>query len=145
MINKTSNRNLSLGVYASPQKWLLVLIPHLFAGIVVFSLVQVSLLLSIILTFAIGYSAYYFLRLHIWQGSTKSVKLIYQDSRTNWYLRDSANNEKNVNLLPDSFNSNYLVILNFSDNQKVKYSVLITPDSVPEDMFRQLKVALRTQ
>ncbi len=145
MINKTPNRNLSISIHASPQKWVLVLLPHFVAFIVVFSLANVSILLSIVLILAIAYSSYYFLHVHIWLDSKKSVKLIYQDSTNNWFLMDSANEEKNVSLLSESFNSNYLVILNFTDNKKIKYSAIVTPDSVPGDLYRQLKVNLRTQ
>jgi len=145
MINKTPNRNFSISIYASPQKWVLVLFPHFFSFIVVLSVVQVSTLLSIVLILAIAYSGYYFLHLHIWLDSKKSVKLIYQDSRNNWFLMDSTGAEKIVSLLPESFNSNYLIILNFIDNKKIKYSVIVTPDSVPRDLYRQLKVTLRTQ
>ena len=145
MINKTTNRNFSIPIQTSPQKWVLVLFPHLISIIVVLSVVQVSVLLSIVVILLITYSSYYFLHLHIWLDSKKSVKLIYQDSRNNWFLMDSANEQKNVNLLPESFNSNYLVILNFVDNKKIKYSAIVTPDSVPGDLYRQLKVNLRTQ
>ncbi len=111
----------------------------------ILSVVQESTLLSIVVIFTITYSAYYFLHLHIWLDSKKSVKTIYQDSRYNWFLMDSTDVEKSVSLLPESFNSNYLIILNFDDNKNSKYSVIVTPDSVPRDEFRQLKVNLRTQ
>ena len=145
MINKTTNGYFSISIHASPQKWVIILLPHLITFIVVFSLNQVSILLSIMLLFAIAYSSYYFLHLHIWLDSKRSVTSIYQDSRNNWFLMDSANEETSVNLQTDSFMSNYLVILNFIDNKKIKYSVIITSDSIPRDIFRQLKVILRTQ
>ena len=145
MINKTPNRNLSISIHVSLQKWLLVLVPHFISFIVAFSLVHVSILLSIVLILTIAYSTYYFLRLHIWLGSNKSVKSIYQDSRNNWYLITVTNDEKSVCLMPESFNSNYLITLNYVDINKIKYAVIVTPDSVPKELFRQLKVNLRTQ
>lgn len=145
MINKTPDRNLSISIHASPQKWILVLLPHFVSFIVVFSLVQVSNLLSIVLILLIVFSTYYFLRLHVFLGASKSVKSIYQDSRNNWFLITANNEEKNVSLMSESFNSNYLVILNFSHFDKANYVVIVTPDSVARDSFRQLKVKLRTQ
>ncbi len=145
MINKTPNRNLSISIRASPQKWLFVLVPYFISFIVAFSVVQVSVLLSILLILAIAYSTYYFLRLHVWLGSNKSVKSIYQDSRNNWFLITAANDEKSVSLMPESFNSNYLITLNYMDINKTKYAVIVTPDSVSKELFRQLKVNLRTQ
>ncbi len=145
MINKTPNRNITIAIHSSPQKWILVLLPHIVSLIVIFSLVQVSTLLSIVLFFAIAYSTYYFLHLHVWLDANKSVKSVYQDSINNWFLIDSANVEKSVSLLPESFNSNYLIILNYIDINNTKYNVIVTPDSVKRDLFRQLKVNLRTQ
>jgi len=145
MINKTPNRNLSISIHASPQKWVLVLVPHFISFIVALSVVQVSILLSIVLILAIAYSTYYFIHLHIWLDSNKSVKSIYQDSRNNWHLITVANEEKSVSLMPESFNSNYLIILNYMDINVTKYTVIVTPDSVLRDLFRQLKVNLRTQ
>ena len=145
MINKAPNRIFSVSIHASPQKWALVLVPHFISLIVAFSVVQVSTLLSIALIFAIAYSAYYFLHLHVWLDSNKSVRSIYQDSRNNWFLITAANEEKSVSLMPESFNSNYLIILNYTDINKTKYAVIVTPDSILTDFFRQLKVNLRTQ
>jgi hypothetical protein len=145
MINKTSNGNISLPVHASLQKWLLIILPHLIAIIVVISIVKVSLLLSFFLFLAIIFSCLYFLRLHIWLKSKYSVLMMYQDSRNNWFIKNALEEEKTVDLQAESFVSNYLLILNFADNKKKSYTVIVTPDSVSKDLFRQLRVVLRTQ
>lgn len=145
MINKTPNKNLSIAIHASPQKWILVLLPHFVSFIVVFSLVQVSILLSLVLILLIVFSTYYFLRLHLFFNASRSVKTIYQDSRNNWFLISATNDEIKVSLLPESFSSNFLIIINYIDSNQDKYVVVITPDSVPSELFRQLKVNLKTQ
>ena len=145
MINKASNRNISIPIHASSQKWILILVPHLVSLVVIFSVVQVSYLFSIALSLCVLLSAYYFLGLHLWLSANKSVKFVYQDSKYNWFLVTTDNEERGVNLLPESFSANYLIILNYADINKAKYTVIVTPDSVPRDLFRQLKVNLKIQ
>ncbi|GAA0403449.1 hypothetical protein GCM10009133_10160 [Cocleimonas flava] len=70
---------------------------------------------------------------------------MYQDSRNNWFIKNALEEEKTVDLQAESFVSNYLLILNFADNKKKSYTVIVTPDSVSKDLFRQLRVVLRTQ
>ncbi len=147
MIDQIAGRNISLKPRVSVQKWLLVLLPHFVSFILILSLIHVQMpaFVLIFLLLLIVFSCFYYLRLHIWLSAKNSVKLIFQDTKNQWFLVNSAGEEKSVCLLPDSFYSNYLLILNFVDIYENKYSVIITPDSVPRDSYRQLKVSLITE
>jgi len=81
--------------------------------------------------------------LHYFRNLNNSVISIQIDSADNWYLTTAKNTNLSASLLPTSFNSNILIILNYIDINNQKYSVLITPDSLSNDEFRRLQVRLK--
>jgi hypothetical protein len=51
---------------------------------------------------------------------------------------------KNAILLGSSFNSQYLIILNFCTSDSRRYTALLAKDMMTEDELRYLKVYLKT-
>ena len=125
------------------QSWMLILIPHflilLFVIITPVELYIVKVLLSLVIIL----SLYYFLRLYIFKNLDKSIESFSKDSMGNWYIQDVRNQQHPVQLLPSSFVSKFLIILNYAGIDKNKFSVLITRDSLEDDEFRRLKIRLK--
>jgi len=73
--------------------------------------------------------------------------MIFQDSSKNWLIetKNQTNKkaQKTVLLMPSSFISNKLILLNFIDSKNKKYYALITPDSLSQADFRHLFVRVK--
>jgi len=67
------------------------------------------------------------------------------DSKNCWRILLSDAVKKDVVVSGSSFDSNFLIILNFEDMEEKYYVALITADSVTNEEFRKLKVFLKTQ
>ena len=134
---------LDLSPKASPQIWMMVVIPHLLALSLVLIAMFKSPLIVVILSLVIIFSLFYFLRLFVFKSLKKSVRSIHQDSVNNWYVVAANSAQQSALLLPSSFVSKLLIMLNYTGINNVKYSVLITPDCVSEDEFRRLRVRLK--
>lgn len=79
-------------------------------------------------------------RRYISRHSLTSVIKVWCDQYGQWHLLNRANQQQRVNLLGDSINSSYLVLLNFrSIEDKKKQSVLIFKDAVSPSDFRRLR------
>jgi len=138
---------LKLTVKPSLQKWLILSIPHAVGIIIILSVVTSPLWLKISLTLLVILSFIYYLRLHLSQNTKKSVLSLQQDSAKNWFLTLYSNSgetePKSVELLSSSFISKALIILNYRDDQRSNYSVLITPDSNSSNEFRHLTIRIK--
>lgn len=138
---------LKLTVKPSLQKWLVLTIPHAVGIIIILSVVTFPLWLKASLTLLIIVSFIYYLRLHLSQNTKKSVLSIHQDSAKNWFITLNSNSgetePKSVELLSSSFISKALIILNYRDDQRSNYSVLITPDSNSSNKFRHLTIRIK--
>jgi hypothetical protein len=131
----------------SLQKMLLIAIPHLLVLIMVASLDVFAMELKLGLIFVILLSTYYYLRLYYFQTSNKSVIELKQDSAKNWMISTintmKAQESFSVDLLPTSFISKWLIILNFVDNNRSHYKVIFTPDSLSANEFRHLYTRIK--
>lgn len=141
------NAPLLIKIEPSLHKWLIICVPHLLAMLLISNVGDLSFFLRLILLMGITVSVTYFLRLHIFLTLKSSVLSISQDSVNNWFVHTTGESElKSVTLMPTSFLSNYLIILNYKlDNSKYlsqKYSVLITKDSQSSKDFRILRARL---
>lgn len=136
------NSSLSIVINPSLQKGLMIAIPHSLVLILVLSLGIIFLFLKIILSLLILLSAYYYSRVYLLQSSNNTVLLLKQSSVKNWLIGTVESDKKNelfsVDLLPTSFISKWLIILNFIDNNGSKYNIIITPDSISKNEFRNL-------
>ncbi len=134
---------LDLSPKASPQIWMMVVIPHLLALILILITMFKSCLIIATLSLVIILSLFYFLRLFIFKNLKRSVRSIHQDSVNNWYVVAADDRQQSALLLPSSFVSKLLIMLNYAGINNFKYSLLVTPDCVSEDEFRRLRVRLK--
>lgn len=141
------NVSLQLIVKSSLQKWMIVIIPHFVVFVLIVSLDVFSPRLKIILVFLIVISFVYYSCLHLFLIHKKSVTSIKQDSRKNWFITTFDSNNKcelkSVNLLPSSFVSEVIVVLNYQDIDLYYYTVIITADSLSTSEYRRLRVRLK--
>jgi hypothetical protein len=138
---------LSFTINPSLQKLLLIVMPHLLVFIMVVNLNVFSLGLKVGLVFLILLSAHYYSRLYYFHISNKSVIELKQDSAKNWMISTintmKAQESFSVDLLPTSFISKWLIILNFVDNNRSHYKVIFTPDSLSANEFRHLYTRIK--
>jgi len=129
------------------SKWLLLSIPHVLGIIILLSVDAFPLMLKVFLIILIVLSFSYYLRLHLVLTSKKSVLFIKQDSAKNWFITFNSKPAEteliSVKLLPSSFISRFLIVLNYQDSQDTKHSILITKDSCYSNEFRYLMIAIK--
>ena len=134
-------------IESSLQKALLILFPHLATLALVLGVSVFPLAIKLLLVIVITLSTLYYSRLHLLQTLKKSVKTIQYDSANNWFVKTYDENHesslKSVVLLPSSFISKALIVLNYRDNTGSNYSALITADSISSNEFRRLRVRLK--
>ena len=86
-------------------------------------------------------SATYFLLLHYKQSLKKSVLEVNQDAEKQWAVLADGKWHL-VDLLPNSFISPWLIVLNFKGGSG-RYSVILPADSLDKDTHRRLRVRVR--
>jgi len=134
---------LSVLVKASFQKQLLISIPHLLALAITFLIIPFSIIMSLILMLFIFASFIFYFKWHIYKSLKRSLHEVRQDSAKNWLIRTKAGDFKKASLLDSSFASNWLIIVNYIDMDKVRYSAVFTPDSLSVEDFRRLIVRFK--
>ncbi len=140
------NTPLHLVLKPSLQKRLLIIAPHLIALFIIVLLDVFPLYMKIALFTLIVASSIYYSRLHIFNTLKKSIHTIQQDSANNWIISiQEKGDNKTVELLPSSFISKIIIVLNYKDINKSHYSAIITKDSLSDDDFRHLYVKLKLE
>jgi len=138
---------LKLAIKPSMQKWLILVIPHFMGILLLLSVASFPLWLKAILIIFIILSFIYYLRLHLTQSAKNAVLSIQQDSAKNWFItlnsKSGETEPKSVELLPSSFISKALIVLNYRDDQRSNYGVLLTPDSNSINEFRHLTIRIK--
>ncbi|MEE9326313.1 MAG: protein YgfX [Cocleimonas sp.] len=134
------NTPFTLTLKSSLQKKLLILFPHLVAMVIVLFTLSIPFYWIIILILLLLFSAIYNYRLHIDNSLNKSVLKISQDSAKNWVIFIQNGTSIPVTLLNSTYASKYLIINNYIDINKNKYSTVFTPDSLSSHDFRHLFV-----
>ncbi|MGB1311003.1 MAG: protein YgfX [Leucothrix sp.] len=135
---------LRLQIPSSLTTLLMILVPLCFiAGVVLwYTPIHWGFLLAVVLVdIAV---AYYFVRLHYWQNVKLSVLEINQDAQGQWSILTNTTKDdwQLVTLLPTSFISTFLIVLNFQ-SKKRRYSVILPADSLDKDTFRRLRVRIK--
>lgn len=75
--------------------------------------------------------------------NAKAIVKVWLKNNDEWLLQDRQGNVLTARLMQNSYRSLYLVILNFKIlESKKKISVIILPDSLTHNEFRQLRSAL---
>jgi len=137
---------LSLEIHSSLQIGLIVLMPHVIISLIVITFSVFPWWFKLVLLLTVIISAIYYSRYHLLQKYRKSVLSIHQDTASNWLITSNASSlegEKlRVELLPSSFVSQMLIILNFKSSIGEIYNVIITPDCFTDNEFRRLRVRL---
>jgi len=134
---------LSLSLEFSHAIFLGIVVLHmLVASIIVATSSVVIAILALLLVIS---SFVYYYRWHVTQSLAKSIIRVKLSSIGDWSLINSQNKRIKATLLPTSFLSQYLLILNFHSLEMKKYTVLIPKGRVSSDDFRQLKVRLKTK
>lgn len=142
------NNPISLTIRPSLQTWLIIVAPHLIAFFLIVNIEVFPLwakcISAIIIIASFAYYFLYYLALKL----KKSVTSIKQDSVENWFimLANNDNDEelKSVSLLPSSFISRFIIILNFIDKKDTYYTVVIMPDSISSINFKHLYIKLKS-
>lgn len=124
---------------------LMIVLPLLFIALVVvwYTPIHWAWLLAVVLVE--GVVAGYFVRLHYWKNLKPSILEINQDARGQWSVLANVNEDdwRLVELLPTSFVSTFLIVLNFKDEKRRRYSVILPAGSLDDDTFRRLRVRIR--
>lgn len=144
MSNHPFTKPINISLKHTTQKMMILVLPHLLALLVVLTIDIIPLLFKGLISIIIVASFYYYCRLYLFDSSKHSITSIQNDSVENWYLTSANNVKISVSLLPSSFSSNILIILNYVDIKKQKYSVIITPDCLSKNDFRRLRVGLKS-
>ena len=129
-------------------KKLLIVLPHVIVAVLLFIFLDFKGLISIYFMLSllcIAISLIYFVRLHLIFSSNQSIYNIQNNINDDWSLVLRDYEKVNVSISGTSFNSNFLIILNFKNESKEQYTALITRDSVTQSEFRRLKVRIKTR
>ena len=131
-----------LAVPASRVTALLIILPLLFVSVMVFWFTPWPWYLAILPGLFCAALAGYFLKLHYCQQLPRSVLEINQDGQGQWAIRCYAGEWQLAKLMPDSFVSTVLVIMNFTV-EKRRYTVILPAGCLDDDTFRRLRVRIR--
>jgi hypothetical protein len=81
-----------------------------------------------------------------WNGYVylqRTPRRLHWSPEEGWTLTDRAGNAREVQLLPEAYISQWLVIAHFKDERGKRSTVMLAQDSVRAEGFRRLKVLLR--
>lgn len=81
---------------------------------------------------------------YVWLNASRAVVKVVLTPDQKWELVHGTGVVESVTLRGDTFISPFGIILNFKKTRNSRASVLICPDSVVGEQFRQLCVRLRT-
>lgn len=92
----------------------------------------------------LGVMLYRYYRCHLKRSAPGAIRSAVWDEQGNWQLDLADGSRVDAVLLPDSFLTVHLVILNFRiDGMRRSRSLILTGDSVHPDLLRRLRVRLR--
>jgi hypothetical protein len=132
---------LRLDIKGSLSTALLIVAPlSVIAGTVIFFTPWPWYLLCLPIALLVAVGVYFF-NLHYKQSSKKSVLEINQDAEKQWAVLVGEKWHL-VDLLPNSFVSPWLIVLNFK-GPTGRFSVILPADSMDEDTHRRLRVRVR--
>ncbi len=137
---------------------LVVVLPHLLAILFVFILIDINVVVAITLAMMIILSFIYYYRWHVSKSLNKSVisvvHLFQQNKQTvvgnkklrseqgGWKISLSGQKDITVNLLSSSFVSTGWIVLNFKDQKRNRYTLMLPFDAITSEQHRQLRVRI---
>jgi len=145
MTQRSSSAARSLTIHPGPSRLLALylLVTHVAASLVVLLVdwphwVETALLASIAL------SLIHCLSSHVYRVWANAVQSALWDADGLWWLRNGSDQRVRAKLLPDSYVTLNLVILNFKTGRR-RRSLILTRDSVDKETLRILRVRLRLE
>jgi len=144
MSTKNFNKPFVIELQADKLTWSMVLIPHLFAIFVLAVISHIPIYVKVTLLSLVFFSLYFYLRKHAFKNLKCSVRKIKLDSMKNWSIFLNNNEQHRAELLPTSYMSNWLIILNFKSDAGCVQSAILTRFNIDPDCFRRLKIRLNS-
>lgn len=141
------NQLINITIKSSLLKQCLIFIPHLFVSILLIVLClyyHLSILFLVLSQLLILFLLFHYNKLYLTLKNKNSIISLEKNISHDWKI-DLNDKQIRARLLNSSFVSNWLIILNFkNDETKQYYSCLILSDSIETDTFRRLKIYLKT-
>ncbi len=148
MKDASFERPLVIEPTASSQLKTLLFVSHAVAISVVFIFSQ-NLTVSLLLLPVVALSLLYYYRWHISNTLKKSVLSVQHHFQSNtqhkWSITPAESSKADliVELLPSSFVSTGLIILNFKAEDNQRYTCIIFSDAITAEQHRQLRVRIK--
>jgi hypothetical protein len=136
------DKPLKLQLKSSRGVNIMILVTHLLVAVII-ALVTSSILLVSLSFLIVSLSYLYFYRLHVVKRLRQSIVEVSLATSGDWSVLTSTGQYENVMLLPSSFSSQYLIILNFCTVTTKRYTLLIVKGMMGEDGFRHLRIRLK--
>lgn len=126
---------------------LIVFLSHALVAIFVIVLLDISLIATLLLVVLIALSFGYYYRWHISKSLDKSVlsavHQFHKNKESAWTIHVLKQKDLAVELLSSSFVNTRWVILNFKDQSRQYYTLMVPYDAVSSEEHRQLRVRLK--
>lgn len=147
----TSSYDKPLIISPVKSNWLqvLIIVSHGLTLLFVVFLLDTPVIVTLSLWLLVTISFRYYFQLHVLKTNVNSVLLAkhtFDEAKHNDTWLINLIEQKHgliVKLLPSSFISQKLIILNFKDQNNQHYSLLVFNDAIAIEHFRQLKVRLK--
>ena len=139
----------------SMQLLVVLFFAHLISALVALILLPNHWIVQFVVLLLIGFSWFYYYRLHITKVLSRSVFSAYHHQDRGWsvsiapeYSSNVQNDDMAVTLSSSSYMSRWWVVLNFNpiDNLAAihrRYTLLVPVDSVSAEVYRHLRVRLK--
>lgn len=134
---------LSIQLRPSRQLAALLSLAHCTAAGVFWPL-ALPVAVKILITLLLAGSLYYYLRRYAWLVSPQSIVSLHLTGRNACRIRMGTSEYFNTTIDASTFVASYMTVLCLKMEQAYRYrTVVILPDSIEPDNFRQLRVWLR--
>ena len=140
-LNK-SEQSLHIEPKRSRQLAFLLLMLHGLAMVVIVNLAMDAWVTAAV---AIGIIGFMVTTWHIYVSGTskKSIKVLVWDADGQWTVITENRKSHKAELLPSTYVYPHIIVLQFLGDNRQKYSTIIMPDSIGDNLYRRLLVRLR--
>ena len=120
----------------------ILVVVYFGAAFVVF-IVPIPIGFSVFLAVIAIASGVYVIRRYALLIAPNSIVLAIMEGDGGWLIKQKNGEEHRVSMLKDSFVSLPLVVLNFKEAEKRRFSMILVRGMLSDESFRQLRVRLR--
>lgn len=114
------------------------------ACIIIILLLDISILLEAIGVLLLGLSLIYYIRMYALLTSPNAIASLYLSDHSSCKTQTRSGQQQRWCIQGSSFVTSYLTVLSLGSNESVfARSIVILPDSIDTEQFRQLRVWLR--